>query len=72
MKSFRILAVVLTVAVSNHAIAGVDDLPPMPTVPMKGVDLSKSAEIDWPAHTAIYPVTEGTFKDFLIRHIVGL
>jgi hypothetical protein len=35
-----------------------------PLIPMTGVDLSKSAKIDWPAHTHIISVTNGTFKGF--------
>jgi hypothetical protein len=66
MKYFRILAVVLAITVSSNAIADVAPVSPPSTEPMKGVDLSKSAEIDWPTHTHIYPVTDDTFKGFAL------
>ncbi len=66
MKYFRILAVVLAITASSSSIADVAPVSPPPTEPMKGVDLSKSAEIDWSTHTHIYPVTDGTFKGFAL------
>jgi hypothetical protein len=67
MKYFRILAVVLAITVTSRVIADVDPVSPPPTEPMKGIDLSKSAEIDWPKYTHIFPVTDGTFKGFALN-----